>query len=153
MIELFKHFALTCKGLQLPINEWVHTHTHIHAHARTHTHIHTHTHTRTHTIVLLVTLMPLSVLRPGTVCFEERIEACCVALRNELCHLNNAKRQYIQDLVHCAVNNLAADIRYQFLDAHGPKRREVTPTQPLFKRWVLVGQLVGVREFVHLIVM
>ena len=84
--------------------------------------------------------------RPGTVCFEERIESCCTSLRNELCHLNSSIQQHIQDLIHSAVNNLAADIRYQFLESHGPRRKEVTPNQPLFRRWVQVHA----REFVHL---
>lgn len=74
--------------------------------------------------------------RPGAVCFEERIEHCCASLRHELHRLNANVQQSIQDLIHSAVNNLAADIRYQFLEAHGPKRKEVTPTNPLTQRWV-----------------
>lgn len=73
-------------------------------------------------------------LRPGAVCFEERIERCCSALRDELRQLNKRIEDKVQSQLQLAVNNLAANIRYQFLESHGPRRQRVTHQEPLVPR-------------------
>lgn len=72
--------------------------------------------------------------RPGIVCFEERIEQCCGALREELRAINRRTEERVQHQLQKAVNNLAANIRYQFLEGHGPRRRRVTHNEPLVPR-------------------
>lgn len=72
--------------------------------------------------------------RPGLVCFEERIEHCCADLRVELQRLNAELQDRVMGQLHHAVNNLAANIRYQFLEGHGPRRKKVTVEDSLFPR-------------------
>lgn len=67
-------------------------------------------------------------------CFEERIERCCEDLRAELRHLNAEVRDRVTGQFHRAVSNLAANIRYQFLEGHGPRRKRVTVDEPLFPK-------------------
>ena len=84
---------------------------------------------------LPVMLLCFSLLfRPGIVVFEERIERCCQDLREELKRLNREIEGHVQDQLQMAVSNLAANIRYEFLEGHGPKRRRFTSTEPLFPR-------------------
>lgn len=73
-------------------------------------------------------------LRPGIVVFEERIERCCQDLREELRRMNHEIERRVQDQLQMAINNLAANIRYQFLESHGPQRKRVTSKEPLFPR-------------------
>ena len=68
------------------------------------------------------------------VCFEERIERCCKDLREELRRLNAEVQDRVTGQLHRAVSNLAANIRYQFLEGHGPKKKRVTVDDPLFPR-------------------
>lgn len=67
-------------------------------------------------------------------CFEERIERCCEDLREELRRLNAEVQDRVTGQLQRAVSNLAANMRYQFLEAHGPKRRKITVEEPLFPR-------------------
>ena len=76
----------------------------------------------------------LSNYRPGIVCFEERIEQCCTALREELRSFNRRTEDFVHSQLQKAVNNLAANIRYQFLEGHGPRRKRVTHSEPLVPR-------------------
>ena len=68
--------------------------------------------------------------------FEERIERCCQDLREELKRLNREIENHVKDQLQMAVANLAANIRYQFLEGHGPQRKKVTKSEPLFPRYV-----------------
>ena len=52
----------------------------------------------------------------------------------ELRRLNAEVQDRVTGQLHRAVNNLAANIRYQFLEHHGPRRRNVTIDEPLFTR-------------------
>lgn len=72
--------------------------------------------------------------RPGVIIFEERIERCCSALREELRQLNQEIEGVVRGQLERAIRNCAANIRYQFLDAHGPHRRKVTVDEPLLPR-------------------
>lgn len=72
--------------------------------------------------------------RPGVVCFEERIEHCCSALREELRQLNQEAENKVRSQLELAVRNLSANIRYQFLEPHGPCRERVTVDEPLVPR-------------------
>lgn len=67
-------------------------------------------------------------------CFEERIEQCCAALREELRTINKHTEDHVRSQLHRAVNNVAAHIRYEFLEGHGPRRGRVTHNQPLVPR-------------------
>ena len=72
--------------------------------------------------------------RPGLIIFEERIERCCSALREELRQLNQEIEGMVRGQLELAIRNCAANIRYQFLDAHGPHRQKVTVNEPLLPR-------------------
>ena len=76
-------------------------------------------------------------------CFEERIERCCQDLREELRRLNAEVQDRVMGQLHRAVNNLAANIRYQFLEHHGPRRKKVTVDDPLFPRYHVIKGLLG----------
>ena len=78
--------------------------------------------------------LPPSSCRPGVVCFEERIEHCCSALREELRQLNQEAQSRVHSQLELAVRNLSATIRYQFLEPHGPCRRRVTVDELLVPR-------------------
>ena len=69
-------------------------------------------------------------------CFEERIERCCSSLREELRQLNREIEDRVQCQLQRAIDNLAANMRYQFLEAHGPRRRKVTAQEPIVSRLV-----------------
>ena len=79
---------------------------------------------------------PLSptTARPGSLVFEERIERCCEALREELRASNRRTEDRVNAQLQKAVNNLAANIHYQFLEGHGPRRTRVTASEPLVER-------------------
>ncbi len=77
--------------------------------------------------------------RPNASCFEERIERCCKDLREELRVLNAEVQDKVMGQLHHAVNNLAANTRYQFLEGHGPRRHRVTHEEPLFPRYACDG--------------
>ena len=70
------------------------------------------------------------------VCYEERIEHCCRGLLQHLENLNLSKQQMVTGQLQKATDNLAANLRYQFLDPNGPRRRDITKKQPLFSRYV-----------------
>ena len=68
-------------------------------------------------------------------CFEERIEKCISSLRYELQQLNGEMEDHIKHLLHAAVNNITADVRYQFLEGHGPRRTTISPAEPFTQRY------------------
>lgn len=72
--------------------------------------------------------------RPGVIIFEERIERCCSALREELRQHNLEIEGRVRGQLELAIRNCGANIRYQFLDAHGPHRQKVTVDEPLLPR-------------------
>ncbi len=71
-------------------------------------------------------------------CFEERIELCCMQLRSELRRLNEEAEHRVRDQLHKAVDNLAANMRYEFLEHHGPKRDSITLSEPFTRRYFVV---------------
>lgn len=73
----------------------------------------------------------------GVACFEARIEQCCAMLREDLKRLNDEVHSRVHHYLEGAVRNLAANIRYEFLESHGPHRQQITAKQPLFPRLVL----------------
>lgn len=84
------------------------------------------------TVDATLTLELFNIYQPDTVCFEERIEQCCTELRSELRKLNYEVEHRVQGQLHQAVQNLAASMRYQFLEHHGPRRRKFTLTDRYF---------------------
>lgn len=88
------------------------------------------------TITLL--LLHLLTIRPGIVCFEERMEHCCADLRENLCNLNCEIVNRVNGYLESAITNLAAGIRYQYLESHGPCKKKVTISDPLFPRLVFI---------------
>ncbi len=68
------------------------------------------------------------------VCFEERIERCCAALRDELRALNREVEDRVQGQLWMATTNLQANMRYQYLEGHGPRRTTFTEDQPMVPR-------------------
>ena len=86
-------------------------------------------------ILLLIILLFLSPPSDGAVCFEERIEKCISNLRYELQQLNGEMEDHIKHLLHAAVNNITADVRYQFLEGHGPRRTTISPAVPFTQRY------------------
>ena len=80
------------------------------------------------------------------VCFEERIERCCEDLRVELRRLNTEVQDRVAGQLHRAVSNLSANIRYQFLESHGPRRKTVTTSKPLFPRYMYMLRTCRMRE-------
>ena len=71
-------------------------------------------------------------------CFEERIEICCSELRAELRRLNSEIEAKVWGQLHSAIQNISANIRYQFLESHGPRREKVTTEEPLSTRYFAV---------------
>lgn len=57
-----------------------------------------------------------------------------MALREELRAFNRRTEEQVHSQLQKAVNNLAAHIRYQFLEGHGPQRKRVTHYDPLVPR-------------------
>ena len=86
-------------------------------------------------ILLLIILLFLPRPSDGAVCFEERIEKCISSLRYELQQLNGEMEDHIKHLLHAAVNNITADVRYQFLEGHGPRRTTISPAEPFTQRY------------------
>ena len=78
------------------------------------------------------------MVRPETVCFEERIQRCCTELRAELRRLNTEIEERVRGQLHGAVQNMAASMRYLFLEHHGPKREALTLTEPFTRRYFVV---------------
>ena len=74
--------------------------------------------------------------RPGIMCFEERIERCCADLREELSAINRRTQEHVHSQLQKVVNNVAAHIRYEFLEGHGPRRERVTHNHPMVPRSV-----------------
>ena len=72
----------------------------------------------------------------GTTCFEDRIEQCCAALKDDLRRLNDDVYRRVWGQLDGAVSNLSNHIRYQFLEHHGPQRQLITIDQSLFPRSV-----------------
>ncbi len=70
----------------------------------------------------------------GVVCFEERIEHCTAGLRETLRSLNAEITESIRHQLESAIANLAGNIRYQYLEGHGPKKLKVTKEDPVFPR-------------------
>ena len=88
------------------------------------------------TLLLLLLLLLLFIsVSDGTVCFEERIEKCISDLRHELQQLNGEMEDHIRHLLFLAVNNITANVRYQFLEHHGPRRASITPAEPFTQRY------------------
>ena len=75
-------------------------------------------------------------LSPVAVCFEDRIERCCLELASALENLNNQLKKKVEDQLNKAVDNLSGYIRYQFFESHGPKWGRVTKDHPLFPRFI-----------------
>ena len=69
-------------------------------------------------------------------CFEERIERCCADLREELSAINRRTQEHVRSQLQKVVNNVAAHIRYEFLEGHGPRRERVTHSHPMVPRSV-----------------
>jgi glycogen debranching enzyme len=85
-----------------------------------------------------LTLELFNIEWPGVMCFEERIERCCADLRGELTAINRRAEEHVRSQLQKAVNNVAAHIRYEFLESHGPQRRTVTHDHPLVPRYFTV---------------
>ena len=82
----------------------------------------------------------LYLFRHGAVCFEERLERCCTELRHELRRLNSEIEHHVRFQCHKAADNIAANIRYQFLEHHGPRRTHITLEEPFTPRYfVMIG--------------
>jgi glycogen debranching enzyme len=92
------------------------------------------------TVNKTLTIELFNVIKSGAVCFEERMEQCCNDLRNVLRNLNTEIEDKTRHSLYEAVNNIAATMRYQFLEGHGPKRYHITVDRPFVDRYfVKVG--------------
>ena len=60
-----------------------------------------------------------------------------MALREELQSINRRTEENVRSQLNKAVNNVAAHIRYEFLEENGPKRERVTHSHPLVPRLVV----------------
>ena len=85
-----------------------------------------------------LSLLSRSLSRPETVCFEERIDKCCTQLRSKLRSLNEGVEHRVRQQLHQAVDNTAANMRYEFLEPHGPKRTTLTHSEPFIWRYFVV---------------
>ena len=64
-----------------------------------------------------------------------RIEMCCYDFKQALENLNHSIRYGpVKDHINSAVNSIVGGVKYQFLEAHGPRREKVTKDQPLVER-------------------
>lgn len=71
-------------------------------------------------------------------CFEERIERCCSQLRAELRRLNEDIEWKVKGQLDSAVNNIAASMKYQFLEHHGPRKTTLTASTSFTERYFVV---------------
>ncbi len=63
------------------------------------------------------------------------MECCTTDLRDTLRSLNAEIMESVNHQLNSAIVNLAASIRYQYLESHGPRKQKVTKEDPLFPRY------------------
>ena len=84
-------------------------------------------------VVKLISMLPW--FSPCAVCFEERIERCCLELASTLENLNAEVKRKVEGQLQRAAESLAGHVRYHFCDDRGPKWGKVTKEHPLFPRY------------------
>ena len=83
-------------------------------------------------------------------CFEDRIERCCLELAAMLEDLNNQLKKKVEQQLAKAVDNLLGYIRYQFYEPNGFKWGRVTKDHPAFPRCAcLCFYLLPIRIHLH----
>lgn len=59
-------------------------------------------------------------------------------LRAELRRLNEEVEHRVRNQLYKAVDNLSANMRYEFLEHHGPRRSKITASEPFIGRYFVV---------------
>jgi glycogen debranching enzyme len=85
-----------------------------------------------------LTMQLFNIDHPCAVCFEDRIERCCLELAAMLEDLNNQLKKKVEQQLAKAVDNLLGYIRYQFYEPNGFKWGRVTKDHPAFPRYFTV---------------
>ena len=62
---------------------------------------------------------------------DTRVEQACHALQQRLVQLNEQKASEVNSHLEAAINNLAANIRWRFIDGNGPRLPAVTEEEPI----------------------
>ena len=84
-------------------------------------------------------------ISPCAVCFEDRIERCCLELAATLENLNNQVKKRVEEQLIQATDSLMGYVRYHFYEAHGTKWGRITKEHPLFPRFVCTS----IYAFIH----
>ncbi|XP_062509338.1 glycogen debranching enzyme-like [Corticium candelabrum] len=67
---------------------------------------------------------------------KSRIEMCCFDFKQALDNLNYSMRYgIVKDHINSAVHNVMMNVKYTFLESHGPRRGKVTEDEPLVPRY------------------
>lgn len=90
----------------------------------------------------------LSVFRPGVSSRAERIQRCCEEFRAKLEELNRHKFAEMQDHINAAISNFVANVKYRFVDGHGPRVGKVTAEEPLMWKYDIATTLSVLFELV-----
>lgn len=69
--------------------------------------------------------------KPGVSSRAERIQRCCADFKAKLEDLNRHKMAEVQDHLNTAVSNFVANVKYRFVDGHGPRIGKVSAKEPL----------------------
>lgn len=73
--------------------------------------------------------------RPGVSSRAERIQRCCADFKAKLEDLNRHKMAEVQDHLNTAVSNFVANVKYRFVDGHGPRIGKVSAKEPLMWKY------------------
>lgn len=76
-----------------------------------------------------------SFFRPGVSSRVERIQRCCADFKAKLEDLNRHKMAEVQDHLNTAVSNFVANVKYRFVDGHGPRIGKVSAKEPLMWKY------------------
>uniref|UniRef100_A0A2A4JG90 Glycogen debranching enzyme glucanotransferase domain-containing protein n=1 Tax=Heliothis virescens TaxID=7102 RepID=A0A2A4JG90_HELVI len=70
-------------------------------------------------------------------CYDEesRLKKCCEEMKRKLEELNEAAADTVRDHLRAAVDNVIAGVRYERLEADGPRVQEVSARHPLAPRY------------------
>ncbi|XP_052738312.1 glycogen debranching enzyme [Bicyclus anynana] len=87
------------------------------------------------TVDMELALQLYNVYRPDCYDEEARLQRCCAELRRRLQQLNDEAEADARAHLLAAVDNCAAGVRYERLQADGPRLREVSERHPLVPRY------------------
>ncbi|ESO94506.1 hypothetical protein LOTGIDRAFT_215487 [Lottia gigantea] len=78
--------------------------------------------------------------RPGVANGTDRINQCCITLREKIQQLNQNKINEVNEHIRVAVDNFLANVRWRFLAGDGPKVGQVTEEEPLMWGYFVIPE-------------